>query len=475
MKLALFLRPKLIRMIMKKLLLILIIAVPGMFSACNKGDDDTNNKIEIPEGYSLVWSDEFDGTTVNPAYWQYETGDGTDYGLPAGWGNAEKQIYTNSSDNSSIENDGGVSVLAITAREDNPGAYTSARLTTRDLISLRFGRLEIKAKLPEGQGIWPAIWMLGNNNDTIAWPGCGEIDIVEVLGHEPSVLYTSLHYTNGTQGRGDIQNVYQLNTGSFSDGYHTFTLDWTPDSLTWGVDAQQVFQAKIEADMKEFLRSFYLIMNVAVGGNWPGDPDGTTVFPQTLYIDYVRLFSKDGLQVPSSPPLNIEEETIGQIIEPNIGDNAIREGFTDLGNLAVVAYGGGGEPAVLTSDIAIDGDLSLVFDFPGGNWGGAYIELEAAKNLGNYAYLKFSLNKPTSLVSAEIKLESPSGGAIVFLEDYTGVPEAEGFVEYTIPLADFTGLDLTQVTIPFAIWNPKGAYQNFVAATVLIDNVYFSD
>ncbi len=460
---------------MKKFLLFLVIAFSGILFACNKDNDDNRNQVEIPEGYSLLWADEFDGSDLNTDYWQYETGDGTDYGLPAGWGNNEKQIYTSNSDNSGIENVGGVSSLAITAREDNSGGYTSARITTRDLISIRFGRLEIRAKLPEGQGIWPAIWMLGDNIDTIAWPGCGEIDFVEVLGHEPSVLYTSLHYTNGTNQKGDIQNVYQLPAGSFSDGYHTFTLDWTPDSLKWSLDAQQVFQTSIEADMKEFLRSFYLILNVAVGGNWPGDPDGTTAFPQTMYIDFVRLFSKDDLQVPASPPLNIEEETVGQIIEPNIGDNAIREGFTEFGSLDVLSYGGGGEPLVLTSETAIDGDLSLVFDFPGGNWGGAYIELAAAKNLGNYAYLKFSLNKPSSLVNAEIKLESPSTNAIVFLEDYTGLPVAEGFVEYTIPLADFTGLDLTQITIPFAIWNPKGAYQNFVAATVLIDNVYFSD
>ena len=460
---------------MKKLMIFLIIAISGMFFACNKGNEDTKNKIEIPEGYTLIWADEFDGSSVNPDFWKYETGDGTDYGLPAGWGNDEKQIYTSSSENSAIENDGGVTALAITAREDNSGGYTSARLTTRDLISIRFGRLEVRAKLPKGQGIWPAIWMLGENIDTIGWPGCGEIDFVEVLGHEPSVLYTSLHYTNGIQEKGDIQNVHHLPAGSFSDGYHTFTLDWTPDSLIWSVDGQQVFQTTIESDMKEFLRSSYLIINVAVGGNWPGDPDGTTVFPQTMYVDYVRLFSKDGLQVPAPPPLDIEEETVGQIIEPNIGDNAIREGFTELGNLDVISYGGGGEPEVSTSDTAIDGELSLVFDFPGGNWGGAYIELASAKNLSSYTYLKFSLNKPASLVNAEIKLESPSSNAIVFLEDYTGSPVAEGFVEYTIPLDDFTGLDLTQITIPFAIWNPVGSYQNFVAATVLIDNVYFSN
>jgi beta-glucanase (GH16 family) len=460
---------------MKKQLVFLIIAASGLIFACNKVNEDKKNQVEIPEGYSLLWADEFDGSSVNPVNWQYETGDGTDYGLPAGWGNNEKQIYTNNIDNSGIENDGGVSALAITALENNPGSYTSARLTTKNLISIRFGRLEVRAKLPEGQGIWPAIWMLGDNIDTIAWPGCGEIDFVEVLGHEPSVLYTSLHYTNGAQEKADIQNVYQLPSGSFSDGYHTFTLDWTPDSLVWSVDAQQVFQAAIEPDMKEFLRSFYLILNVAVGGNWPGDPDGTTLLPQTMYVDYVRLFSKDDLEVPASPPLVIEEETVGQIIEPNIGDNAIKEGFTELGSLAVISYGGGGEPEVLTSDTVIDGDLSLVFDFPGGSWGGGYIELASAKDLSNYTYLKFSLNKPAAMVTAEIKLETAAGHASVFLADYTGSPVGEEFVEYNIPLADFAGLDLSQITIPFSIWNPMGAYQNFVAATVLIDNVYFSN
>lgn len=450
-----------------------------LISACSKEDtnqDDPNPTIpiEVPEGYTFVWSDEFDGSVINSANWNYETGDGTDYGLPAGWGNNEKQIYTTNSDNSGIELEDGNSVLEITALEDNSGGYTSARLTTKNLVSMRFGRVDVKAKMPEGQGLWPAIWMLGDNIDEIVWPGCGEIDIAEVLGHQTSTLNTTLHYTNSEHQHGETQNIHELLNGSFSDAFHVYTLDWTAESLIFSLDEQQIYQVMIEDDMKEFLRSFYLVLNVAVGGNLPGDPDETTLFPQTMSVDYVRIYSKDDLQIPDPPVLDIEEETIGQVIEPNIGDNAIKDGFNELGSLTVIAYGPGA-PEILSSETAIDGDLSLVYDFPGGNWGGAYIELDTTKNLSIYTHLKFSLNKPASLVNAEIKLESPATNAVVFLDNYTGSIVNEGFIEYSIPLVDFIGLDITEITIPFAIWNPQDADQGFVEATVLIDNVYFSN
>jgi hypothetical protein len=227
--------------------------------------------------------------------------------------------------------------------------------------------------------------------------------------------------------------------------------------------------------MKEFLRSAYVLLNVAVGGYWPGDPDASTIFPQTMYVDYIRIYSINGMEIPEPPVLNIDEETIGQVIEPNIGDNAIRDDFTVLGSLEVISYGGGGEPYITSSDTAIDGEKSLVFDFPGGNWGGAYIQLASARDLSNYSYIKFSLNKPVFLVNAEIKLESVSSNASIFLADYTGSSVAEGFIEYTVPLDDFAGLDRTEITIPFAIWNPVNNSQNFVAGTVLIDNVYFTE
>jgi hypothetical protein len=240
------------------------------------------------------------------------------------------------------------------------------------------------------------------------------------------------------------------------------------------LDEQQIFQVMIEDDMKEFLRSFYLVLNVAVGGNLPGDPDETTVFPQTMSVDYVRIYSKDDLQIPDPPVLDIEEETVGQIIEPNIGDNAIKDGFNKLGSLTVIAYGPGA-PVISSSDTAIDGDLSLVYDFPGGGWGGAYIELETPKDLSTYTNLIFSLNMPESVANAEIKLESPTTNSSVFLVNYSGTAVNEGFMEYTISLTDFTDVDLTEISIPFAVWNPQDDNQNFVEATVLIDNVYFSD
>ena len=225
--------------------------------------------------------------------------------------------------------------------------------------------------------------------------------------------------------------------------------------------------------MKEFLRSSYLIMNVAVGGNWPGEPDATTMFPQTMYTDYIRVYSKNDFQAPDAPALDIEEETIGQFIEQTIAEHSIQDGFTDLGSLEIIVYGPGA-PEILSSETAIDGDASLVFDFPGDNWGGAYLELDTPKDISAFTNIKFSLNKPDALVNSEIKLEAGATNSVVYLIDYTGTELTDGFVEYTIPLTDFSGLDLTGLTVPFSIWNPQDSIDAFVEATVLIDNIYFS-
>ncbi|PLX11855.1 MAG: hypothetical protein C0598_07165, partial [Marinilabiliales bacterium] len=203
--------------------------------------------------------------------------------------------------------------------------------------------------------------------------------------------------------------------------------------------------------------------------------DNTTTFPQTMYVDYVRVFEKNGFSAPNAPELNIEEETVGQLIEPSLAQNAIKDDFPDLGNAIVVVYGGGGEPVVEASDLAVDGDSSLVFNFPGGGWGGAYIELESPVDLSSYNYIKFLLNKPSDLTNAEIKLESPTTNFAVFLQDYTGSEVEQGFMEYSIPLADFSGLDLTEITIPFAMWNPQDVNQNFIEGPVYIDRIYFSE
>ena len=427
---------------------------------------------ETPEGYALVWADEFNGDAINFEYWNHELGDGTAYGLPAGWGNNELQLYTDQATHSGIDKTDDVSALRITAVEESAGAYRSAKLTSQNKISVRFGRVDVKAKMPSGQGIWPAIWMLGDNIDEISWPGCGEIDIVEVLGQEPDRMYSTVHFTNSENSLESIQGESN-NFGDLSADYHVYTVEWTPEQIRFLLDGTMINELAIEDDMKEFLRSFYIILNVAVGGYWPGNPDNTTVFPQQMLVDYVRVYEQVDFVAPDAPALDIAEETIGQILEPNIADHAIQDGFDILGNLEVLVWGGGGEPEVGISDTAVEGDSSLVFNFQGGNWGGGYIKMQDPADMSAYTNVHFSLKLPDDLTDAEIKLEGPSTDAAVYLINYSGVDVGDGFLEYTIPLADFTDLDVSAVNIPFAMWNPQNSAMEFVGGEVLIDNIYF--
>jgi hypothetical protein len=194
-----------------------------------------------------------------------------------------------------------------------------------------------------------------------------------------------------------------------------------------------------------------------------------------MYVDYVRVFAKDGFTAPAAPELDIDEVTIGQNIEPSLAQHAIKDSFYDLGNASVISYGGGGEPVVSASELAVDGDSSLMYNFPGGSWGGAYILLDTVADLSAYSNIHFSLNLPGNIVDAEIKLESPATNAAIFLINYTGTDVGEGFTEFVVPLADFEGLDLTEISIPFAVWNPKDADGVITDGVVLIDNVYFSE
>ena len=444
-----------------------------LFTACKSDDDSTPITDPTYEGFTLEWSEEFnDHNSINN--WNYETGDGTAYGLPPGWGNAERQLYTDSQNNSLIQADQqGNSVLAIIARKGAGSSYSSAKLTSKNIQSFRFGRIEARIKVPEGRGIWPAFWLLGDNITDIDWPGCGEIDIMEVIGHEPNILHSTVHYTNDENKAESSGN--SLDAGSnLSEDYHIYRLDWTPSNLTFSLDGDQVHQVSIADDMKEFLRSFYIIFNVAVGGNWPGDPDASTVFPQSMLIDWVRVYSIDNLSIPAAPPLNLEEETIG-IISTTLPPFAFNSTLGQFDGLVLKAFGGGGEPDFSSSDTAIDGDFSLRLSYPGGNWGGAFFIQEPTIDASKYANgsLKFSINKPADLVDIEIKLESVATAVSLFLKDYTGVDVGDGFLEYTIPMSDFAGLDLTDLKIPFALWNPVDGNGDFVMIDVLLDNIYF--
>lgn len=234
------------------------------------------------EGYSLVWNDEFNASTINTADWVFETGTGN-----SGWGNNELQYYR--SNNAWVEE----GTLVIEAREENymGSTYTSARMKTQGKKSFQYGRIDIRALLPKGQGIWPALWMLGNSITSVGWPQCGEIDIMEMIGGSgrENQTHGTVHWDN--DGHIYVGESFTLQSGTFADEYHVFSIIWNETSIKWLVNNTQFYELNITpSHMTEFHQKHFLIFNVAVGGNWPGYPDETTIFPQQMKVDYIRVF-----------------------------------------------------------------------------------------------------------------------------------------------------------------------------------------
>lgn len=233
---------------------------------------------------NLVWSEEFNYTGLpDPTKWNFETGGG-------GWGNNELQYYTDSENNAYVDN----GVLTITAREEQVGGrdYTSARITTQGKFDVKYGRIEARIKLPYGQGIWPAFWMLGANFSQVGWPMCGEIDIMEMVGgpNRDNTCHSTIHWDNNGQ-HAEYGQSYTLPSGIFADNFHVFGITWNAQQIRGYVDDVEYFVADITpAGLSEFQNNFFLILNVAVGGNWPGSPDETTEFPQTMQVDWIRVY-----------------------------------------------------------------------------------------------------------------------------------------------------------------------------------------
>ena len=237
-------------------------------------------------GYTLVWSDEFNGTTLNPADWNFETGDGCPN--VCGWGNNELQWYTNS-ENLYLQR--GKMIIEARAESRNGKNYTSSRITTQNKKTFRYGRIDIRAKLPFGQGIWPAAWMLGANIPTVGWPACGELDIMEMLGHETNKVYATVHYATGAGPRNISKSV--TSAESYAEAFHVYSMVWVQDKIRFLVDDQlisEINKADISPNNYPFNEPFFFIFNIAVGGNWPGSPNATTTFPQWMFVDYVRVF-----------------------------------------------------------------------------------------------------------------------------------------------------------------------------------------
>ena len=238
--------------------------------------------------YELAWQDEFDGPagqSPDSAKWQYDVGG-------SGWGNAQLEYDTNRPENVSLDGQGHLVIVA--RKEDYLGrAYTSARINTLGRFAQTRGRFEARIRLPVGQGLWPAFWLLGTNFTTVGWPTCGEIDIMEYRGQEPRTVHGSLHGP-GYSGGSALTGAFELPRGTFDGDFHVFAVEWETDRITWLVDGiayQKVTPGDLPTGTRwVFDHSFFIILNVAVGGNFVGPPDASTSFPQTMTVDYVRVY-----------------------------------------------------------------------------------------------------------------------------------------------------------------------------------------
>lgn len=241
------------------------------------------------EGMTLVWADEFDGTEINSETWSFEIGDGCAQGI-CGWGNEELQYYQE--ENASIVEGN----LVIEAKEQSRGgkAYTSSRMISKNMVTFQYGRIDIRAVMPSTQSMWPALWMLGANIDEVGWPSCGEIDIMEMVGggDGDAVTHGTVHWDNNGS-YANFGGSTKLSSGKLSDEYHVYSIVWDEEKIVWLFDNEQYHVIDITSDgLSEFQNEFFMILNIAVGGIWPGNPDDTTLFPNWMIVDYIRYFQE---------------------------------------------------------------------------------------------------------------------------------------------------------------------------------------
>jgi len=244
--------------------------------------------------WSLVWMDEFDGIELDQSKWAFQTGTGVEYGIPD-WGNNEQQYYQ---EENAVVADG---MLTITAKKEGVGGkpYTSARIRTKDKADWKYCRVEFRTKMPLGKGLWAAVWMLSSYDAYGGWAASGEIDIMEYLGHEPSKVHGTLHFGDEWPQNQHKGTHFTLASGDFHSDFHDFAFEWEEGEMRWYVDGE-LYQELGIGDWwttgydfpAPFNRPFHLLVNLAVGGNWPGNPDGTTQFPQDMVIDYIKVYEK---------------------------------------------------------------------------------------------------------------------------------------------------------------------------------------
>lgn len=280
---------------MKKIILMTLTTISLLFLfSCSKKTTEGLNETTNTGAFRLVWSDEFDGTAINTNNWSYQVVDSSNSF------NNELQSYTNSSDNAYIQDGNMVIEAKYNGNGIAKGNFTSARMITHGKQKFRYGKISARIQVPYGQGIWPAFWMLGSNinenqGGTVPWPRCGEIDIMEKIGGggNEKVVHGTLHYLNDTLGYNPAPTGSKTLTANLSDDFHVYEIEWGANTMIWKFDGTEYNRIDISSsDFNEFREDFYILLNLAVGGNWPGSPNTNTVFPQKMLIDWVRVYQK---------------------------------------------------------------------------------------------------------------------------------------------------------------------------------------
>jgi len=274
--------------------IVLLIALSSAVCLAQAGSHKTKSIAPARAGFTLAWSDEFDqgdNSAPDPAKWKFEIGGN-------GWGNQELEYYSSRRENARMRR-GNLEIIA--RKESYTGAdgvqrdYTSARLITSGKFEQAYGRFEARIKIPYGQGVWPAFWLLGADDKQVGWPQCGEIDIMENIGREPGMVHGTIHGPGYSGGKG-IGGSYSVNAGRFADDFHIYAVEWEPEEIRFYVD-DHLYTARRPSDLPAgtkwvYDHPFYILLNFAVGGEWPGSPDATTKFPQVMLVDYVRVYKK---------------------------------------------------------------------------------------------------------------------------------------------------------------------------------------
>ncbi|TFH22628.1 MAG: glycosyl hydrolase family protein [Bacteroidia bacterium] len=266
------------------------------------------------QNWTLVWADEFQGDALDTDKWSFMIGDGTDYGIP-GWGNNELQYYRE--ENVTVSN----GKLHITARKEPFGgkAYTSGRIRSLDKGDWKYCRVKFLARMPKGQGMWAAVWMLPTDTDYGGWAASGELDIMEYVGKEPSRIYGTLHFGGEWPANQQKGTYFETDGWPFYQEFHEFVMEWVEGEIRWYIDGE-LYQTQGQGDWNSsaapfpapFDQRFHLLINLAVGGNWPGSPDGTTEFPQELTLEYIRVYEEGGTGIG-----DLDEEQNGFRLEQN--------------------------------------------------------------------------------------------------------------------------------------------------------------